>query len=656
MTRTLTKSQQVERQTLIRRSVLGLDYWLYGKAFLLPFCDYLKILLNKPDPTVITLWDSADTQRPIFSTHPHIETKFYREGGVVIPNSDRSIACYRSIAGRVVGDNDARLLFERLFAHPDFTSANEGKVFAETLAKATSLPAPTAHKYIPRENDNFTHHETRDWVTAYRRVLNTISKLLEGLPHMRLKDPASSCGANLFSFVFTALVARESQPTRLIRQPQSVLTKEQHEFLRNGPEATTDVAKMFLRIFGKGAEDAFHTGTVTLAAPLQIPDELNEAKWHSFKNLASKHRIYVPIHIEGSPWIVLLRFIDSDRPHWYDIFHFYHDVIPRIGAMLRTEAKALYLDVIERLFADEIAKSDLQSIVSRFNQRSMSLLRNLPFPRIYLTDKSTDGAGEPIDLPDGRRVLIATEPNPYFNPEWTYDPLGGLDTKEACERAKAAFAKEERRIRARFLGHRHSIVNLNPGPLLHAALIQDDTQISGKSRTFVADAEKTSDVLFATLDLVMNKKYWPLQNKGVADILRWLKEKETSGVAHAHLRIEPEADFMPPQDAIEDIFLVFWNLWHNAARSAYDHSQSRTFEVALYRESESRLVAFSQDEVWPARKRQWVDYLNGVAQTPNTEVEPSGLEIVKRSLYHLGWDISAVAAPAVTVKIHIPCS
>jgi hypothetical protein len=212
---------------------------------------------------------------------------------------------------------------------------------------------------------------------------------------------------------------------------------------------------------------------------------------------------------------------------------------------------------------------------------------------------------------------------------------------------KVAEVKEEERVRARFLGHRHSIVNMKPGPLLHAALLQDEDQMNGKARTFVADAEKTTEVLFATLDFVMSKKHKPLQGKSIAEILAWLKEHETSGVGHASLEIDPAADFLPAKDTMEDVFLVLWNLWHNAA-------QRGNFAVHLGQYAGFLRVVFSQKSEWPKHKRNWVDYLNGVSpSSPNTEREKRGLEIVKQSLHHLRWNISVVAAPEVQITLEI---
>jgi hypothetical protein len=95
------------------------------------------------------------------------------------------------------------------------------------------------------------------------------------------------------------------------------------------------------------------------------------------------------------------------------------------------------------------------------------------------------------------------------------------------------------------------------------------------------------------------------------------------------------------------VFLVFWNLWHNAA-------QRGGFTVQIGQHDGIRRIVFSQESEWPKNKRQWVDFLNGIASSPNTEPERRGLEIVERSLRHLSWKITAVAAPQVKITVEIP--
>jgi hypothetical protein len=626
------RDDQVERFTLIRRALLGLDYWLSGAAFLLPFCDYLKILLHKPDPLIVTLWNNANPPCQVFSTHPEAATQFAGNVAAEIPHADRFVACYNRRGEAFHGDVEAHVALSDLFAHPDFTISREGKLFGKSLKDASPMP-------IQRQQDRLDGVAPKDTKAqsacdvSFSDMFKGVRGILERSGHFQLETGQTDGPINLFPFLFVADAIRGTMGSKVTYQPVPA----------------TESARPFLSICGQGTRAAFHAGTIIFESPSKTQKPPEAGAEPAVMALASRDRIYIPIHIEGSPWIVLLRFLSNSPPSdWNDVYHFYHDVIPRIGAMLRSEVKATYLDFVETFFAGEIGNPDLPSFVTRFNDKSATLLRSFPFPHVYLNDNPS--SGEPLLLPNGRHVTVGTEPNRYFQTEWTYDPLGTLAT-DACERAIRAFAREERRIRSRFLGHRHSMVNLNPGPLLDAAVIQGEDQLSGDAKTFVADAARTSDLLFAVLDFVATetRTHPPLRNKSIGGILRWLKEKEISGVAQATLQIADAADFRPAPETMEDIFLVLWNLWHNAARMA-----GTRFEVTLSEDKLFRLVTFSQETAWPMEDLQWIEFLNGQAQSPNKEREPSGLEIVRQSLYHLKWGIAATAMPAVRIEIRIP--
>jgi hypothetical protein len=648
MKRTLKEPEQVERQTVIRRSLLGLDYWLSGGAFLLPFCDYLKIFLYKLDPTVITLWDSADTRHPIFSTHPQIKAIFCEEDGVVIPHSNRIVVCYKLNGDALVCDSAASKALRQLFDHTDFTKSREGTLFGNSLNDAPRIDVHANElntSVVPPHKSG----EEIDWNQehiainrAYAAIFKSTREVLKQSPHFQLEGPNL---INLFPFVFVAKATAGLDGLEITHQPTLV----------------SEVPRQFLGVFGPEANAAFETGTLTLTERA-IPDGLD---LNGIKGLATKYQVWVPIHAESTPWIVLLRFLKaSRRSHWYDVFHFYHEVIPRIGAMLRTEAKAAYLDLIVTFMSEEIANLDLASFVSRFNKRSVSVLRSFPFPRIYLSDKLS--SGNEVQLPDGSKVAVMTEPNRWFHKkEWKYDPLDLSIARDTCERATSAFAKEESRIREKFLRQRHSMVNLNPEPWIKLALLQKRKLLSGAARTYVSNAQRTSNLLFASLDFVTTGKHAPLTNRSLGEILKWLKERETvsvtvegqpPGPAKAVLQIEKDADYFPQNESVEDIYLVLWNIWHNAARMARGLGQSDTFNVTLFKEKDYHSLTFSHKGEWLKEKLQDLDFLNGTAPPPARDKKLGGLEIVKQSLSRLKWSVTAVGSPEVKIEIRIPYS
>jgi hypothetical protein len=619
--------EQADRYTLIRRAILGLDYWLLGQPLLLPFCDYIKILLHRPDPLIVTVWQCSPTCRLLFSTHPDVPTKFSSEFATAIPGAERFVACYTH-AGRVpIGDVAAAEVLARLFAHPEFTNSSEGKLFGHSLKSATVEPV-ISRRAVAGDSSATAPSMVFQSKAPFEAMFDGALRIVGQSEHFKLKEPHE---INLFAFLVVANLKAETRS-------ESRLTYS--------AVPAIDATRRRVEAFDKEALASFHSGALTLELNEGSRESPRNRKTHDSTSFMDWSRIYVPIHVEGAPWIVLLKSFDSSSPSaWYDVYHFYHDVIPRIGAMVRSEAKSAYFDIIERLFSEEISNPDSSTFISRFNNRSASLLNTFPFPQVCLTEASTNG--DRLVLPSGKHLTVITRRNGYFQSSWTYDPMGSLG-REACASAIRAFASEERRIRARFLGHRHSVVNLNPGPLLKAAMIQDASLLSGEARRFVEDAAKITDVLFAILDFVTTetRTHQPLQSASAGRILKWLKARETSGVASANLHIDENADFVFKPDSLEDVFLVLWNLWHNAGRMA-----EARFDVILGVSQGTRRITFSQDSEWPEEDRQWIDFLNGRAPSPNREREPSGLEIVKRCLDHLGWPITATATPYVRIEI-----
>ena len=449
---------------------------------------------------------------------------------------------------------------------------------------------------------------------------------------------------NFLIFVFTAREASRSG-----HLPRTVLTAEQIAFLRGRTKNADDLDKQFLQLFGQEAEEACRTGTVILGAPRKRAATHSGDEPSDIRELEQLHRIYVPIHVEGFPWIVLLKFLNSKETRWSDTFHHYHDVIPRVAAMLRTEAKALYLDLLEPIFVDEIAKADLRSFVPRFNRRSRGLLRHLPFPHVYLTESGT--GGEALDLHYGRRVYIATKPNQFFNPEWTYDPLGGFDVNEACKRAKVALANEEQRERARAQFLRHTLINHFPLTSLEAALAQPVSQLSGKARQHVEDARRLFEMVNVALAFVTRGRSdepYPLEGMGLAGILKWLEQQRLECEAVPHVMIDKGVDWIPPRHMLPDVFTVLLNLWENAGK--HSPRESKQFNVRLTQSEEIVILSFANQGTMP---REWCEWLLGISDTPNSTPVKKGLEIAFTSINKLHWNIASVSTEDKITRINI---
>jgi hypothetical protein len=636
-------SQQLERQTVIRRSLLGLDYWLYRKAFFLPFCDYLKIFVSEPDPTVITLWDSADKQHPVFSTHPHFETNFCEEGGVIVPQSKYVVACYRSTGASFLSDKKARSAFEQLFAHPDFCSTPEGKLFARSLKTAADdVGAPRNEVARKCAFENII--EQKDWDATCEAMFSNVWKVLKDSPHFRLQGSGNLRTTNLFPFVFKAKDSKDKRESEITHQLQCVFSDTHRSFLHSNDAQASDLKEGFGRMFGQEAAMAFQTGTVTLADPLKGQDLSSAIGCPGLEMLAQMHRVYVPIHVEGAAWIVLLRFVqDSDIPGFYDRFHFYHDVIPRIGAMLRSESKSVYLGHIEKVFAQEIANPDYPSFVNRFNISCAGLVQSYPFPEVRLDEFHGDEPNR-LTLPDGSSVCVATRKASWFDQQVDYDPLNSKDVVDACGRALRTVEESAKSFELEMRHQEHTIFQRLPTWDLQQAVKRPGSglhsELTGKARKHVEDAKCLAEIMDIALNIAFGRQSALNLPTGVGQMLRWFEQHTMSKAIKADLTTPAVAkDFMLHESELPKAFTVLWNLWHNASKDYVLHKPNM-FWVRTEWRGPQFVVTFVNEGCLPGK---WVDYLlRPRANSPSDSKEIRGLIIVKTKMQALGWSFNQV--------------
>jgi hypothetical protein len=654
ITRPLLNDRHSEQRTLVRRALLGLDYWLYGRAFLLPFCDYLKILLHESESIIITLWDQGDTTGPVFSTHRHVETKFSKQFAVLVPHSERFVACYSLTKTRADAAINAHQSLRQLFEHEDFVQKNEGEVFGESLKAAASrvLPRSATHARHWERPSGETVAKQAELVIQYQDIFRNVNAVLERSPHFPFKGETKSPQAlNLFPFVFVAKCPGDVAITQAVHQPLSVLSDAQCEYLNRDPargrNRDESVSQHFQSLFGPGSETAFRAETVALAKPLEPVAASSAKHWPALKALASQHRIYVPIHIEGSPWIVLTRFFrDSEPSYWYDVFHFYHDVIPRISTMLRTESKSAYLGLIERFFSDEITNPDLVSFVGRFNKRSNSLLDSFPFARVYLTDTPSPSGGDVLSLPDGKQVTIKREANPHFEPQVAYDPLDGQSVREACERALRRAARARESFRFEMDHQAHTIFNELPTNQIEAALACSSSELAGAARSFVEDAKRKTIILETSLSIPFaDRDLKHLRNAtSVLQLLNWLKVHAFSGKRVPVLTLPTADQDIQFRDRSQqaNAFTLLWNLWSNAAKTYPGHRSDR-YWIGAESENGLLLISFRNAGEMPP---QYIPYLLREGVPWPGPRDRKGLIIVKSKLKALGWQLRLVAVEA----------
>jgi hypothetical protein len=629
---------------LIRRALLGLDYWLYDRAFLLPFCDYLKILLHTNDPVIVTVKnDAAGGQQSSFSTHRDIGDESSESFWARVPYSQCSVTCHGTATEPSLADRKAHLTLSKLFDHPDFAGLHEGRPFGDSLRKALSQPPI---RPLRRTNAfDETHAETdrqMDWASIFAAIFRSVSSVVESSPHSSFVDGTTDGSLNLFAFVFRADASMPSAEQALVYHPDCILDDTQRKFMSGcetgGANQVDESNARFLRYFGRDAQMAFQTETVVFAEPTGILDEPCGREFPAVKTLVSCHRFYVPIHIEGAPWIVLLRFLKGPkRSRWYDAFHFYHDVVPRIGAMLRSEAKKAYLACIEEIFSQELTDADRSSFVRRYSSRCAVLLSRFPFPCVHLLDRAQTSAGCVV-LPWGQVVSIELLGNPWFVPQVGYDALDERSVVESCNRALRTHTESAASFALEMRHQEHTIFNRLPTPDIQSASRRPATELSGKARQYVDDARRLAEVKDVALSIIFRTQDALNVPHKVGELLRWFNAHTHSAELQTDLVApQPEQDCELGQDELASAFTVLWNLWHNASKQ-YGTRRASFSRVKAWWEDRDFLVSFqNQGRIGD----DWVDYLlREEAECPQSEWK--GLKIVKTRMQTLGWAFKEV--------------
>lgn len=620
---------QADRYTLIRRAILGLDYWLYGKVRLWPFCDYLKILLSEPDPLIVTVWQKLGSGwKRVFSTHKHIETCFADDSAVAISLSSLAVACYKIRGRRSILYSEAGPRLARLFNHPHFQVEK-----IEELPEAGIQPSGRSSL----TETSATRRRKTESTVDYWPIFDGVHTLQGASPRFTFSDLPI---ANLFGFVFTAHKRTAAGNEGVSHSPVCVLSPQQKEYFASASSSDPElVGSVFQRLFGQEAQDAFNTGAIVLAAPVAEIGEIASGQPTTPKALASRHRLYIPIHVEGVAWIVLLRFLSSkDEARWYEVFHFYHDAVPRIGAMLRAQAKATYLALLGNTLSEEIARHDTSTFSQRCNTRLSALNLQYPFAKIQI-GRSSPGDTQFLSV-GNERFSIQAAPNVSYVRTVDYDPLDADSIWTACQKAMMA----EVLFSAEMRNQAHTIFNELPTYQIEAALSCDESQLTGEARGYVENAKRKTAILATSFAIPFEKPSAldEPQNRSVLGLLRWFHKNAPIGDRSARFSVREGTRDIPleSKEARNDAFTAIWNLWNNASKT-YPGAAKRPFEIRAKWEADRLKIAFENaGELSPNRAK----YLLGDQTAKLDESDNRGLQIIRSKVRSLDWKVSDILA------------
>lgn len=133
---------------------------------------------------------------------------------------------------------------------------------------------------------------------------------------------------------------------------------------------------------------SFELGTVQFGLPfnteLQRDEETRFYTW-LLDNAPPKSVFYIPIHVNGVPWIAIYRVLgegknESSEWQWEEYFQMYTLYTPLIADKIRTYTYEKFLHLVDSFVSESLKTNSIYSLVSNINKSFEVLSCFFPFP------------------------------------------------------------------------------------------------------------------------------------------------------------------------------------------------------------------------------------------------------------------------------------
>lgn len=647
----------------------GLPHWMPASvAMLYPFADALLLLAGRP--ATLSIWDIDDSNAPVFTTGDDYQP--LGRGLVVdIPNSQGAspaFACQLDFAARPISDSPGDWISEEevratiqsaLRGDPE---TNASKSFFQSLHGAINetQKSPASLSASPRVARSTTdvkepgRDRLEGLIPAVTQLVDQASApFAESLVHtVDLKGRsifnlfavayACSFGSQEYSFKAGLLPTRGCQSMRSHFDPDHSTSFFQYINSLDPRDIVT---------YAQG------DGLKSIASALlnthdqdKVDDLLN--------SLGIRSAFVAPVHIDGFPWIALIRLLRDDPQDWNDAFKFYREVVPRISTHLRSDLEEFYVDTVADAVRSEVDDVLSELRIESINERCRSLSAVFPFERIVFSPGRQNEHSQRIDTFPSESIWISSTANPYFQKSLEYDSLDIDKVARRChvvlQNIEQQKLEEANRVHEQFKKHveqqAHTFFNRDPGDFLFYVLERCGNEISAPDvvHRYLKDAQKAAFTQNTALRLALKPQEpprWLAKRNSVTKLLRWLQDHSLSDESQTLLQIDEAHDVHLAQAFIAPAFTVLWNLWHNAV----NHYKTERLRVTAHKNGEgATIITFSNEGEMPG---EWVQYLQG-GEYPK-EDRTSGLRIVRYTLPKLNWGIERVAIREGKTQISI---
>ncbi|MBF8296540.1 MAG: hypothetical protein HW389_3085 [Bacteroidetes bacterium] len=656
-------SSRQNHTTLISGAVLGLNYWVTRPdAFLFPFIDYVSLLCQRD--ITYSIWRTGDRSKLVFSTCPSRVHKITslnnskRLDGIPIPASKYVLSAHSHNGDRNTIDSEGLKEVQKLLHQTVALDQEGGQSFLSSLrssiryfekgSRLRSMANPNGE--LKRLNGD---NRASILIAPMKQILEDALATVRDSAQLRFTAKRLQGAVNLLPFVFVC-----NEVPRVTHTAIPLPTGEQEKAM---DEATARKSFSIDHL-----QRVFHTGLVHFKdaeRPLRT-----KAQEESFESNKFYGRFYVPLHVEGVPWIVLAR-ISEGRDIWFDNYVVYRDVISRVASQVRQGAKKVYLEqvamVLRRaLLSAENAQEEMALLKQKVNTGWRELTTVYPFAKVEIVGKSSLNSSR-LTLPSGQHVWVTTDVNPHYGSHVRYDLLSPDTIVGECERVLSEMHKEKitierqahQQFRLRIEGQEHTVFNRLPTAHLELAL-RREAELTGEARRRVTDALRSVDILDASLRVAFEQEKELKSRLGVSTVLElisWLQERVLSSEPKPVITVDKNIVDVSLNDgrSIADAFTLLWNLWHNAGKMT---SPDQTGELRIdvsWSPKGMRVKLTNPHSI----EQEWINYMLHDGPYPLPK-KTSGLKIVKENLIQLDWSIEAIHTDArsTTIILLIPYS
>ena len=675
-----------------------IDTHVRDEVFIYPILDYLMLLPHPQRPLIISMYSQSTPDVPIYCTmqDPEIKPKcidfLSREESrgrlVSIGNTDFLIGIHTYSIPEQADHPEITSLpnhdlveFESLFSLLQNDPYGRRVLdFIKQKLEALKTESSWEESLMVRSGDiPLTENKIQEYLKRMRRAIDeTLGEYWESPLISSFPGGESLPLKNLFCVIKTKI--NQTRHNNFNYTARVLLSTAQHEAINKllGDRVVQQLENPLGLTYRSIADTVFSSGTVDFSpdAPGQgrdsgsrpLSDNSSDRRRREAEEIVygrirpdEEHKtvFYIPIHVSGSPWLLLFSLAPPKNPiddlTWAHNYKIYRDLISKVADRFRGAVRSLYLELVSEELANALSDPDPSTFLSRVNRAWKSLTYVYPHRGVEFVTEADENPTD-ISLPNGQRVYLKLYENPYYRRQIDFDLLQKPEVSRACETAIRTDREKRNAIRggiySAFLSHRHTMLNRNPWSTLQAALLSGPQELSGEARLLVEDAAKITQVLnVSLLDALGISNTWPFST--VTELLKWLKANTPSSEVTPDLRIDQGISDTPlDRGQIADAFTVLWNLWHNASK-IYIKPRPPRFDVHVSQKDGGLNIRF---ENRGGMTRPWIEYLKGRADSPNKKSDRRGLEIVKEILAKLEWSIGTVEVTnkSTVIEVRIP--